>query len=57
MPDSDAYRKRAEECRELAAASKYPDFREQYERMAREWLELARDAELHDLRKQDGEGT
>jgi hypothetical protein len=46
MPDSVEYHKRAEECRERAEKATDPDTKRQYEGMARDWLQLARNAEI-----------
>jgi hypothetical protein len=45
MPTSDEYRKRAEECAMRAAATKDPDRKRQYEKMADGWLKRAESAE------------
>jgi hypothetical protein len=49
MPDSDAYRKRAEECRERAEKTTDPNIKRQYEEMAQGWMALARSAEQRGL--------
>jgi hypothetical protein len=52
MPESDACRKRAEECKALAEKATNPDTKRQYEEMARGWLVLAKIAEQRELPKQ-----
>jgi hypothetical protein len=45
MPDSDVYRKHAEECREQAALAINPDQKRQYQLIAEAWMKLALSAE------------
>jgi hypothetical protein len=56
MPDSDAYRKRAEECLEQAAKATDPDIKRRYEEMARGWLVLVGNEERQQQRF-NGEGN
>jgi hypothetical protein len=50
MPDSDVYRKHAEECRRQAELTNSEMEKATWLKMEKEWLRLAKSAEEHDLR-------